>query len=113
MEIKDFVSETLRQIKEATADATTENDKFYLDVDTSKGVHFDLAVVTMQETSGEGGAKIQVAGLMSAGGGASLANKYEQTSRIQFNVKHRDLQHERQQKAALSVINARIEAENS
>jgi hypothetical protein len=53
---------------------------------TAYAVDFDVAVVASSTMGGEGGAKLQVASLLSIGGKASGSEKDETTSRIKFSV---------------------------
>jgi hypothetical protein len=93
VEIKDFVKQVLLQVADATQEASQESkdEDFYLDSSSSKGVHFDLAVITTQSTdkSAEvsGGGKIIVASIEGTGT-ISKQDSSQVTSRIQFNVKH-------------------------
>jgi len=100
MNIKDFVTAALTQISEGAEAASNNNYKFYLDVDSSKGVHFDLAVINTEEKTGERGGKIGVnikvveAGIGSKGADSTTS---ESISHIQFNIKYRDLAFEREE----------------
>lgn len=108
MEIKEFVKTALTQIKEATKEVSDEDDVYYLDVDSSKGVHFDLAVITTEEQKDGMGAKVAIAGLVQLGGETGSAVSAQATSRIQFNVKHRDLANERSIQTQYDTVNKEI-----
>lgn len=97
MEIKEFVKAALTEIITGAEEASNEKIKFVLDSGTSKGVHFNLAVVnveTNQDRSGSslsGGIKIASA---EYGKSTEKSTSSENISRIEFNIKHRDLAYE-------------------
>jgi hypothetical protein len=107
VELKEFVSTALSQIIEGVAAAQTVaaaqgaavNPAFSLTSasghtligSTSEGakvtsVSFDVAVTAAETTGAQGGGKVQVAGLLSIGGGADTQVKSERVTRIQFSV---------------------------
>lgn len=106
MELKNFVASAMQQIIDgvieaqahATANGAAVNPAFNLDGthgdvmgSTSEGVRvlkvqFDVAVTAVESSDVKGGAKVEVAGFFSAGGGAGLAERSEKVSRLQFIV---------------------------
>ena len=101
MEIKEFVQNTLTQIVEGAKIASNEEYKFDLDSITSKGVHFNLAVINSEKneqvSKGGGGIGIKVVSAEYAKQNNNISGS-EVISRIEFNIKHRDLKHEREVK---------------
>ena len=107
MDLKEFISMTLIQIVEGVADSAARAAELGGSVSpafsagsTGKhigykadgsnqpvyGIEFDVAVVASSNTSAEGGAKLTIATVFSAGGKAGEAAKEETTSRIRFLV---------------------------
>ena len=84
MNVEDFVRETLKQISAAVVSVE----------DTTKGqcvqpnipVHFDLAVATTEETSGDIGGKIQVASIVKLGADGKKQKGVEEYSRVSFDL---------------------------
>lgn len=92
MEISDFIAETLKQITEAAKVASDKEQKFYLDTTTSKGVHFNLAVVNTETNSKTGGgkakAKIFKIAIAEIGKSNNSTTISESISRVEFNIKY-------------------------
>ena len=106
MELKEFVTSAIEQIIEGVTAAQTHATKKGAAVNpafnvagTHSGVmgtteadvlvlkvHFDVAVTAVESTEAKGGAKVQVAGPISVGGGAGVAERAERVSRLQFIV---------------------------
>jgi hypothetical protein len=107
MELREFVSASLLQIVQGVADSATEISRLggavspafhpnptnnllgRLKSDASTPVYaveFDVAVVASSTMGAEGGAKLQVATILSIGGKGSGSEKDETTSRIKFSV---------------------------
>jgi|SRR3989344_442579 len=92
MEIRDFVTQTLKQITEGAKAASDNRQRFYLDTSTSKGVHFNLAVVNTEIKSksagGRAGANILQIARAEIGKGSNSSTSSESVSRIEFNIKY-------------------------
>lgn len=92
IELKDFVQKTLEDvvsaINEFNKKQSAQQDEFYLDNLTSKGVHFDLAVTVSSTSEKDGKAKFGIK-VIEIGGEVSKAASSESTNRIQFNVQYR------------------------
>lgn len=92
MEIRDFVATTLKQISEGAKAASDSQQRFHLDTTTSKGVHFNLALVNTETRSKSGGgkAKANVLRIASAeiGKGSNSTAISESISRVEFNIKY-------------------------
>lgn len=90
MEIRDFVTNVLKDILEGTKSASDERYKFRIAYREGKGIFFDIAVMASEEkTGGKGiGGNIKV-----VAGGATSSNKSssENISRVQFNVECIDI----------------------
>ncbi|HSX18194.1 MAG TPA: hypothetical protein VLE51_02485 [Candidatus Saccharimonadales bacterium] len=90
MEIKDFVSETLKQITEGAKVASSQKQFFFLDNNTSKGVHFNLAVANTETSTkaNQGKANANLLKVVSVGGGKSNSSTIssESISRVEFNI---------------------------
>lgn len=107
MELREFVSASLTQIVQGVADSAVEisrlggavSPSFFASSSTNLlgrlksdgttpvyAVDFDVAVIASSTTSGEGGAKLQVATILSIGGKIGGSDKDETTSRIKFSV---------------------------
>jgi len=107
MDIKEFVQTAVTQIVEGVVAAQAAASRHGAAVNpafklhdkpghshigiTSAGakvtnVTFDIAVTATESTGARGGAKVQVAGLFSVGGGADTNVKAEQVTRLQFSV---------------------------
>jgi hypothetical protein len=90
MELKDFISTTIKQI----ADGLTEGDKYVREnVSGSEGVNsqyttvtFDVAVSTNEEEKDKLGGKISVVQIFNAGASTESSNKTSNSSRIQFAI---------------------------
>ncbi len=88
MELKEFISETLKQINDGIVEGSE-----YSRTKGGKGLNsknikisFDVAVTTSNEGLKEGGAKITVASVFSVGGGASNKDTSTFHNRIQFEI---------------------------
>jgi hypothetical protein len=88
MELKEFITETLKQINDGLQDGSKFiNSKKGLGVKKDYiNLSFDIAVTTVQDESTSGGAKISVASILSAGGGKEKNLSSTNYSRIQFHV---------------------------
>lgn len=84
MNVEEFVKETLEQVCNAAESIE----------DTSKGkcinpeipVHFDLAVVTTDNQSKNGGCRIQVASILKAGGEKTKEKGVQEYNRVSFDL---------------------------
>ncbi len=96
MEIKEFIVQSIRSIEAAIKETSNSQIEYALDVNTSKGIHFNLAVTgseAISKSSGKGiGAKLKV---VDAGIGANetSSNRSEYISRIEFNIQNREVGH--------------------
>ena len=88
MELKEFISETLKQINDGLQEGSTYlkqkggegvNDKYF-------NVAFDLAITTNNEENTGVGGKISVASIFKAGGEIEKNTSTSNYSRIQFHV---------------------------
>lgn len=84
MNIEDFVRETLKQISDAVVSVEDTNKRQY--VRRNIPVHFDLAVATTEETSGDVGGKIQVASIVKLGADGKKQKGVEEYSRVSFDL---------------------------
>ena len=90
MELKHFISETIKQI----TDGIIEGDRYVKEESKStEGVrdqytkiNFDIGVSVNDEKSSEAGAKIAVAQVLNIGGGASKNSKITNENRVQFEL---------------------------
>ena len=106
MDVKEFVSSTILQVMQAVAETqavarelggyvnptaqhlgkesnhlgTTALDQAIYSID------FDIAVTVGSESGAEGGGKLHVASVISIGGKAKSADKFESVSRVRFAV---------------------------
>lgn len=99
VDLRDFVSETLRAIINGIVDAQTDEavGEFVgragvrasdrdLDGNTLGSVEFDVATTAEERTSGEAKAKIKVVSIFEAGGGVADARMASAVNRIKFAV---------------------------
>lgn len=84
MNVEEFVKETLKQISAAVV-AVEDKDKNQC-VQPDIPVHFDLAVTTTDDMSGEVGGKIQVASVFKLGGEGKKQKGVEEYSRVSFDL---------------------------
>lgn len=102
MNVEEFVKNTLQQIVSGAKSASDDHFKFSLDSLTSKGVHFNLAVINTEKeekgAKGKGGIGIKVVSA-EYGKNSSTSASSETISRIEFNVIHRDLDQEAETRA--------------
>lgn len=90
MEIKEFVSETIKQI----TDGVREGNNYIKDNNYGEGVdgsiyrkiQFDIAVTTSKGSDADLGGKLTVAGLFSVEGKKSSDKNVSNVSRIQFDI---------------------------
>lgn len=98
MDIEEFVTNTLKQIIGGMKSASSDEFRFDLDSSTSKGVHFNLAVINSEKeekkSGGKGGLSIKVVSADYGKENIKTAGA-ETISRIEFNIKHRDLVQEK------------------
>lgn len=88
MELKEFISETLKQINDGLQDGSSHlkqkggegvGDKYF-------NISFDLAITTNNEENTGTGGKISVASIFQAGGEIEKNNSTTNYSRIQFHL---------------------------
>ena len=84
MNVEDFVRETLKQISDAVVSIEDTGKRQY--VQPNIRVHFDLAVATTEETSGDVGGKIQVASILKLGADGKKQKGVEEYSRVSFDL---------------------------
>lgn len=84
MNVEEFVKETLKQISAAVV-AVEDKDKNQC-VQPDIPVHFDLAVTTTDDVSGEVGGKIQVASIFKVGAEGKKQKGVEEYSRVCFDL---------------------------
>jgi len=90
MELKHFISETIKQI----TDGILEGNKYVREKSKSiEGVrdqytkiNFDIGVSVNDEKTNEAGAKIAVAQVINIGGGTSKNSKTTNENRVQFDL---------------------------
>lgn len=84
MNIEEFVKETLRQISAAVVEIedTDRNQCVQPDIP----VHFDLAITTTDDLSGEVGGKLQVASIFKVGTEGKKQKGVEEYSRVSFDL---------------------------
>ena len=94
MDVEEFVTEVLLQVTRGAKTASNDEYQFDLDSRTSKGIHFNIAVISVlndeQSNTIKAGAGIKVvdAGYLKEN---SKSTSSERISRVEFNIKHRDL----------------------
>jgi hypothetical protein len=88
MELKEFISETLKQINDGLQDGSSHlKQKGGEGVDNHYfNVSFDLAITTNNEENTDIGGKISIASIFKAGGEIEKNNSTSNYSRIQFQV---------------------------
>lgn len=84
MNVEDFVKETLKQISDAVVSVENSEKKQYVRPDIP--VHFDLAVATTEETSGNIAGRIQVASVVKLGADGKKQKGVEEYSRVSFDL---------------------------
>lgn len=84
MNVEDFVRETLKQISDAVVSVEDIDKRQYVRPEIP--VHFDLAVATTEETSGDIGGKIQVASIVKLGADGKTQIGVEEYSRVSFDL---------------------------
>jgi transcriptional regulator CtsR len=92
MELKEFVSETIKQMSEGIIEAnknivTGSTDRSGIQLNYLIPIKFDIAVTAVDESKGTGGAKLNVASMFTAAGELEKHNINTQYSRIQFELK--------------------------
>ncbi|EKD94260.1 MAG: hypothetical protein ACD_26C00145G0003 [uncultured bacterium] len=92
IELKDFVQKTLEDVVSAIDEfnkkQSVQQDEFFLDNITSKGIHFDLAVTISSTSEKDGKARFGIK-VLEIGGEASKAASSESTNRIKFNITYK------------------------
>lgn len=86
MELKEFITESLKQISDGLREGNShinENGGGSVMNEWMK-VSFDIAVTTSEEDKSGGGGKITIAQVFSAGADVENANKTTNYSRVQF-----------------------------
>jgi len=90
MKIKDFVSQTFKEIQEAVekvnADAGIKRGVYY----PSDPIEFDIAVTATSISGSEGGASLEVFTLAKAGGKMTEEISDTQVSRVTFKLRISD-----------------------
>ena len=84
MNVEDFVRETLKQISSAVSCVEDTITTQYVRPEIT--VHFDLAVATSEEMSGDLGGKIQVASIVKLGADGKKQKGVEEYSRVSFDL---------------------------
>lgn len=84
MDVEEFVRETLNQISNAVVSVEDTDKRQYVQPDIP--VHFDLAVATTEETTGDIGGKIQVASIVKLGADGKKQKGVEEYSRVSFDL---------------------------
>ena len=84
MNVEEFVRETLKQISNAVVSVENPDKRQY--VQPKIPVHFDLAVATTEETTGDVGGKIQVASIVKLGADGKKQKGVEEYSRVSFDL---------------------------
>lgn len=84
MNVEEFVRETLNQISAAVVSVEDTDKRQCVQPDIR--VHFDLAVTTTEETSGDVGGKIQVASIVKLGADGKKQKGVEEYSRVSFDL---------------------------
>lgn len=90
MELKDFITETIKQI----TDGVLEGDKYVKEKSkTDEGIRhqytkvdFDIAVTSNEEEKGKIGGKVSVVQIFNAGASSESSNKTSNYNRIKFNL---------------------------
>jgi hypothetical protein len=89
MELKEFISETIKQI----SDGLTEGNKYIKETNKGEGVEdkykevsFDIAVTTSDEDTVGVGGKVTIAKIFSAGADSESTSNKTQYSRVQFST---------------------------
>ena len=90
MELKEFISESLKQI----TDGLIESHDYIKQISPSsegvengyRRIHFDIGVQSNEGNAGEAGGKITVAQIFSVGAKAENSSSITNTNRIQFDV---------------------------
>jgi hypothetical protein len=90
MELREFITDTIKQITDAIHDADKYIKKKSVDSegirDEYRSVRFDVAVTTNEGENDKIGAKVSVAHIFNAGGSSESSNATSNTSRIQFEI---------------------------
>ena len=100
MELREFVSDVLSQIREGVSDAISKHPGMgagaispavkegnYIDWHKyMKDVEFDVAVTTADKGNVEGSGKIEIFKVFTVGGGGSSSSENSTVSRIKFSV---------------------------
>lgn len=90
MELKKFVSETIKQITDGLIegnDYLIEKAKDSEGIDSSyKKIHFDIAVTTNEGEKDNLGGGVFVAHIFKAGASSELTSVTSNTSRVQFDI---------------------------
>ena len=89
MELKQFVSETIKQITDGLLDGDKYIKEKYNGIglrNQSTKVRFDVAVTTNEEEKTDLGGKINVVKVFSAGASNESINKTSNYSRVEFEI---------------------------
>lgn len=107
MNIEDFVREVLQQVTSGALTASSQDYHFELDSESSKGVHFNIAVINMekdeQSNASKAGVGIKVVDASYLKESAKSSSS-ESISRVEFNIKHRNLNTEKQNDAIMRKL---------
>ena len=90
MELKDFISETIKQITDGILEGNTYIKEKSNSLEGIRNkytqIDFDIAVTSNEENKGDLGGKISVVHVFSAGASTSKSASTSSQNRIQFNV---------------------------
>jgi len=90
MELKDFISETIKQITDGVLEGSSyvrEKSKSSEGVrDQYTKIDFDIAITTNEENKDDLGGKVSVVQVFSAGGSTSKSASTSSQNRIKFEV---------------------------
>lgn len=84
MNVEEFVRETLKQISAAVV--SIEDTEKKQCVQPEIRVHFDIAVATTEESTGNSGGGIQVASIVKLGADKKKQKGVEEYSRVSFDL---------------------------
>jgi len=90
MELKEFISETIKQIANGLVEGSKHINNNYAGIEGIesgyKKIKFDVGITTSEEGRTGGGAKIAIAQVCNVGIGGENANKSTNYNRVQFET---------------------------